>query len=504
MDLTNFHSKSLQRRHIQPMDLGSMMYGKIPPQARELEEAILGAIMIEKGAYEIASEILKSETFYVDSHQRIFQAMQYLDNNQQPIDLLTVIEALKVQETLDAVGGPYYVTKLTNGVVSSAHIEIHSRIVLQKHIAREMIRLSGETIQAAYEDGTDFHDLLDQHEKTLAEITTGNMKSSFKKTDSIGSKEINRLYFLQSNPTALTGINTGYPILNHITGGWQDTDLIILAGRPSVGKTALALNFLRSAATSVPVGMFNLEMGDSQLMRRLLCAESRIYLDQMNNGKMTMEELERVVMANDRINKLNIFIDDTGGIDIYELRSKARRMVSKHGIKLLFIDFLQLMSGTGNKTQNREQEISTISRSLKVLAKELKIPIIALSQLNRESETKKREPILSDLRESGAIEQDADMVLFCWRDDYQQMPGQDQEVSNCSYVKIAKHRNGALEKLAFKTDMRIQTWFDLSGWDIYERGEGNWKQIPNSPDGTKLYIQKGSKMNDGEFDEAPF
>jgi replicative DNA helicase len=450
-------------------DMGlDFTYGKIPPQAREVEMAILGAIMIEKPAYDTAAELLKPEAFYVDAHQRIFKAMQFLNDNQQPIDELTLIEALKLQQDLDLVGGPYYLVQLTKNVVSGANIETHCRIVKEKYILREMIRMSGETINAAYEDG-DFHDVMEKHEKQLNEITTGNLQSNFKKTNQIGSAEINRLYFLHENPTALTGINTGYSILNHITGGWQDTDLIILAGRPSVGKTALALNFLRNAASTVPVGMFNLEMGDSQLMRRLLCAESKIYLDKFNNGKMTMEELETVVMSNDRINKLNIFIDDTGGIDIYELRSKARRMVSKHGVKLIIIDYLQLMSGEGNKTQNREQEISSISRKLKALAKEIKIPVIALSQMNRDSEKSKREPILSDLRESGAIEQDADMVLFGWRDDYQAL---DQgEASNTAYIKIAKHRNGALDKLAFRTDMRVQTWFDLPQWDQYQRDQ---------------------------------
>jgi len=472
------HSKDFQRRQVKPFDIGPMMYGKVPPQANELEDAVLGAILIEKGAFEIAAELLKPESFYRDSNQRIFKSMQFLASNNQPIDCLTLIEALKLHEELDLVGGPYYITKLTNRVVSSANIEIHSRIVLEKFILREMIRMSGETIAAAYEDGSDFHELINQHEKSLSLITTGNLKSSFKKTDSIGSSEINRLYMLQSNPSSLTGVDTGFGILNHITGGWQETDLIILAGRPSVGKTALALNFLRNAASAVPVGMFNLEMGDSQLMRRLLCAESRIYLDKLNSGKMSMEELEKIVMANDTINKLNIFIDDTGGINIHELRSKARRMVTKHGVKLIILDYLQLMSGEGIKGQNRENEISNISRSLKALAKELRIPIIALSQMNRDVEKTKREPQLSDLRESGAIEQDADMVLFGWRDDYQQVTGIDQgEVSNTAYLKIAKHRNGALDKLAFRTDMRVQTWFDTRQWAIYEQKMRGFTQV---------------------------
>lgn len=495
----DFNSKQIQRRSRQPLDM-TIQYGMVPPQARELEEAILGAILIEKRAFDKAAEILKPESFYVDANQRIFKAMCFLDSNQQPIDYLTVIEALKVAEELDTVGGPYYITKLTNNIVSAANIEIHARIVLQKFMQREMIRLSGETIQAAYSDSTDVFDLLDQHEKTLAEITTGNIKSNFTDTVMVGAQEINRLYDLQNNPTNLTGVNTGYSILNHLTGGWQPTDLIILAGRPSVGKTALALNFARAAANDIPVGIFSLEMGKNQLMRRMLCAESRVYLDKLNNGKMPIEELETIVLANDRINKLKIFIDDAGGMDIYELRSKARRMVSKHGVKLIVLDYLQLMSGEANKTQNREQEISSISRKLKALAKELNLPIIALSQMSRDIEKRKGEPMLSDLRESGAIEQDADMVIFGFRDDYQATD--EMEVSNNAYLKIAKHRNGALDKLAFKTDMRVQTWFDLSQYDQYT-GAGVWRKIESGNDGSALYIQKGSKMSDPDED-APF
>jgi len=461
------HSKSIQRRSLERIDISSMIYGRVPPQAKELEEAIIGAILIESKAYDIASEIIRPECFYVEAHRKIFEAFMFLDNNQQPIDMLTVVEALKQMETLEFVGGPYAIAKITNNVVSGANIEIHCRIVMEKHILREMIRLSGETIQAAYEDGTDFKELVNQHEKTLGLITTGNIKDAYSGTQSAGASEINRLFHLQENPTDLTGINTGYSILNHITGGWQNTDLIIVAGRPSVGKTALALNFLRAAAEVVPVGMFSLEMSKEQLMRRLLCSESMVYLDKLNNGKMTMDELNAIVLANDRINKKSIFFDDTGGIDIYELRSKARRMVSKSGVRLIIIDYLQIMSGEGIKGQNREQEISTISRKLKALAKELRVPIIALSQMSRDIEKRKGEPMLSDLRDSGAIEQDADMVIFGWRDDYQ--VADVGEISNGAYLKIAKNRNGALDKLAFKTDMRIQKWFDPGQWQIYER-----------------------------------
>jgi len=494
---TDFNSKKFQRRQIKPIDWN---IGKIPPQARELETAILGAILIEKRAYDIAADILKPESFYVDAHQRIFKAMQFLDSNQQPIDYLTVIEALKVSEDLDNVGGPFFITKLTQDIVSAANIEIHCRIVLEKFIMREMIRLSGETIVAAFEDATDFHDLMEQHEKTLALITTGNIKSNFTDTITAGSEEINRLYYLKENPTNLTGIDTGYSILNHLTGGWQDTDLIIIAGRPSVGKTALALNFLRNAAISVPVGIFSLEMGKNQLMRRMLCAESRVYLDKLNNGKMTTDELNAVVMANDRLNKMKVFIDDTGGMDIYELRSKARRMVSKHGVGLIIIDYLQLMSGTG-KGGNREQEISNISRNLKALAKELEVPIIALSQLSRAVETrstKDKTPQLSDLRESGAIEQDADMVMFIYRPEYYEINSNEHGESTAgeTHIKIAKHRAGTCETIKLTAKLQFQKFYEFD----------DSAPVYNGNAGGRFFIQQGKQQNfdDGFGDDKPF
>ncbi len=398
--------------------------------------------------------------------------MQFLDNNRQPIDYLTLIEALKIAEDLEAVGGPYAITKLTNNVVSSANIEIHARIVLEKFVCREMIRLSGDTITAAYEDSTDFHELMDNHDKQLSQIITGSIQKSFTDTRQVGASEIDRIYYLQQNPQTITGVTTGFPVMNKLTCGWQPTDLIILAARPSVGKTALALNMARAAsADGTVVGFFSLEMSKGQLMRRLLSAESGIYLAKINNGKATTDEINTILLANERLNINPIHIDDTGGIGIYELRSKARRMVTKYGVKIIFVDYLQLMSGEDGKNTNREQEISKISRDLKALAKELNVPIIALSQLNRANETQKREPQLSDLRESGAIEQDADVVMFAMRDDYQVID--EGEVSNTGYIKFSKHRNGPLDKLAFKTDMRIQTWFDITQWDNYIRNNSN-------------------------------
>jgi replicative DNA helicase len=460
----NMAFKNDQYQNVRILDIPS--YGKVPPQNRVAEEAILGACMIERSAFDTAAEIIKPECFYSEAHKKIFSAMVFLNGNGQPIDEITVVQAIRMQDELDLVGGPYYITKLTNGVVSGANVETHARMVMEAHIRREMIRMSGETICEAYQDSCDFYELMENHEKALAQIMTGSIQTTFTGIRQIGNEVVNRIYHMQAHPSELTGVDTGYSILNAITNGWQTTDFIILAGRPSVGKTALALNLLRSAANKTGVGMFSLEMSKEQLMGRLLAAESEIYLDKINNGKMTLDEANQVAVANTRLSELRIFIDDTGGIDIYELGSKARRMVAKHGVSLIIIDYLQLMSGEGNKTQNREQEVSSISRKVKALAKELKISIIGLSQMSRDIEKRKGEPQLSDLRETGALEQDADMVLFCYRDDYQADPN--AEANNTGYVKIAKHRNGHLDKIAFRTDMRVQGWFDSIGWARYE------------------------------------
>src|SRR5215203_1224730 len=426
MDLTNLNRDKKNRRK-PSLDLSTMIYGKVPPQAKDLEEAVLGAIMLEKGAFDVVIEILKAECFYVDSHQRVFKAMQSLANKSQPIDILTVVEELRFKEELDLVGGPYYVTKLTNSVVSSANIEAHSRIVLQKFIQRELIRISGEIIGDAYEDSTDVFHLLDQAESKIYEVTSNHLKNNYESIDSVLVKTIQRIEDLRHKNEDITGVPTGYPSLDKVTYGWQNTDLIILAARPSVGKTAFALNLARSAALHptkpTPVAFFSLEMSAGQLVQRILAAESEIHLEKISRGKMEEHEMKQLYAKGiQRLAQAPIYIDDTAALNIFELRAKCRRLKNANNIGMIIIDYLQLMSGTGeNRNGNREQEISTISRSLKGLAKELQVPIIALSQLSREVEKRKegaKIPQLSDLRESGAIEQDADMVMFLYRPEY--------------------------------------------------------------------------------------
>lgn len=518
MEFTNLN-KDRKARRKPSLDMGAMVFGKVPPQAKELEEAILGAIMLEKSAFDTVVEILKPECFYVDAHQRIYKAMQGLAIKSLPIDMLTVVEELKLREELEMVGGPYYVTKLTNAVVSSANIDAHSRIVLQKFIQRELIRISGEIIGDAYEDSTDVFDLLDGAEGKLFEITNNHLRKNFDDIDSVLVKTFNRIEDMRNRQDDITGVPTGFPTLDKITYGWQPTDLIILAARPSVGKTAFALNLARSAALHptkpTAVAFFSLEMSSSQLVQRILSAESEIWLEKIARGKLEEHEMKQLYKRGfDRLSKAPIYIDDSAALNIFELRAKCRRLKNKHNVGMIIIDYLQLMSGSADRNSNREQEISKISRDLKSLAKELQVPIIALSQLSREVEKRKegnKMPQLSDLRESGAIEQDADLVMFLYRPEYYEVTTDEFGENNKgeTHVKIAKHRNGSLETVKLKALLHIQKFVEEEGGDFntgLPPGGGNWKPVSGGgDDGANLYIQKGSKMNDGAFDDdAPF
>ena len=521
MDLTNLNKDRKTRRKSGSLDLGSMMYGKVPPQAKELEEAVLGAIMLEKSAFDTVVEILKPECFYVEANQRIYRSMQGLQQKNLPIDLLTVVEELKFREELDVVGGPYYVSKLTNAVVSSANIEAHSRIILQKFIQRELIRISGEIIGDAYEDSTDVFELLDESESKLFEITNNHLRKDYASIDTILVKTIQRIEDLRMRQDEISGVPTGFPLLDKLTYGWQPTDLIILAARPSVGKTAFALNLARNAALHptkpTAVGFFSLEMSAGQLVQRILSAESEIWLEKIARGRLEEHEMKQLYKKGiERLASAPIHIDDTAALNIFELRAKCRRLKNKHNVGLIIIDYLQLMSGTSeNRNTNREQEISRISRDLKGLAKELNIPIIALSQLSREVEKRgakegQKIPQLSDLRESGAIEQDADMVMFLYRPEYYDITANEMGESNKgeTHVRIAKHRNGQLDTIKLKALLHIQKFIEEDGTDASSHlpgGGGNWKPVSDIDGGAKLYIQKGSKMNEGEFDdETPF
>jgi len=519
MDLTNLNKDRKQKRR-SSLDLGTMVYGKVPPQAKDLEEAVLGAIMLEKTAFDTVIEILKPECFYVEAHQRIYSAMQSLANKSQPIDILTVTEELRSREELEMVGGPYYVTKLTNTVVSSAHIDAHARIVLQKFIQRELIRISGEIIGDAYEDSTDVFDLLDDAESKLFEITNNHLRKDYNSIDTVLVNTIKRIEDLRQRNEDVTGVPSGFSGLDRVTYGWQNTDLIILAARPAVGKTAFALNLARNAVMHAtkptPVALFSLEMSAGQLVQRILSAESEIWLEKIARGKMEEHEMKQLYARGiQRLSQAPLFIDDTPALNIFELRAKCRRLKNKHNIGMIIIDYLQLMSGTGeNRSSNREQEISNISRNLKGLAKELNVPIIALSQLSRAVEQRgakegSRIPQLSDLRESGAIEQDADMVMFLYRPEYYDINSnaEGENTKGLTEVKIAKHRNGTLETVKLKALLHIQkfTNWDEDPYSGIGLPSGGWRPVEDGGGGEKLYIQAGSKMNAREQDdEDPF
>ena len=517
MAIPNINKERTQRRK-SAVDLGTMVYGKIPPQAKDLEEAVLGAIMLEKDAFDNVVEILKPECFYVEAHQRIFKAMQGLANKSQPIDILTVVEELRFREELEMIGGPYYVTRLTNMVVSSANIVAHARIILQKFIQRELIRISGEIIGDAYEDSTDVFDLLDDAESKLFEITNNHLRKNFDSIDSVLVKTIQRIEDMRHRNEDITGVPSGYASLDRVTYGWQQTDLIILAARPAVGKTAFALNLARNAALSAskatPVAFFSLEMSAGQLVQRILAAESEIWLEKIARGKLEEHEMKQLYARGiQRLSQAPIFIDDTPALNIFELRAKCRRLKNKHNIGLIILDYLQLMSGTGeNRNGNREQEISNISRNLKALSKELSVPIIALSQLSREVEKRKegnKMPQLSDLRESGAIEQDADLVMFLYRPEYYDITTNEMGENNRgeTHVRIAKHRNGSLETIKLRALLHIQKFTEDEGGDFTKMGlpPGSWTPVKDDTDGAKVFIQTGSKMNDlKDDDDNPF
>jgi replicative DNA helicase len=447
----------------------------VQPQAKELEEAVLGAILLEKSAIDTVSDLLSPEVFYLEKHQLIYKSVQQLYRVGQPIDIFTVVEELKSQGTLEAAGGPYYVTRLTNSVVSSAHIEAHARIVVQRYMQRQVIRIGRQMTVDGADSAIDVFDLLDNIEEQLMAIELGPLRKDYVRIDHGLVKVIHRLETLRMMDQSVTGVPTGFIDLDRCTHGWQDSDLIILAARPSVGKTAFALNLARNAALHpekpTPVAFFSLEMSRDQLIQRLLSAESDVFLDKITSGRIDEYWMRQIYQRGVRqLERAPIYIDDTAGLTMFELRAKARRLKNKLQIGLIIVDYLQLMTGDINKSDNREREISKISRELKKLAKDLNIPIIALSQLSREIEKRgkgQKVPQLSDLRESGAIEQDADVVVFLYRPSEDEVL-EDRGLENRGMVKIAKHRNGKLDEIVLKFFGETQKWLNLEDADRYE------------------------------------
>ena len=427
-------------------------YGHLQPQATELEKAVLGALLIEKDAYSMISELLKPESFYVHQHQVIYNAVRSLNLLQQPVDILTVVEQLKKTGELEEAGGPFYITQLSAGVASSAHIEFHARIIAQKHLARELITYTSNIQTKAFDETQDVADLMQEAEGKLFEISQQNMKKDYTQIDPIIKEAYEMLQKAAAQDGGLSGLPSGFSDLDKMTSGWQNSDLVILAARPAMGKTAFALSMAKNMAVDfhVPVAFFSLEMSNVQLVNRLIVNVCNITGEKIKSGQLQPYEWGQL---DDKINNLKgapLFVDDTPSLSVFELRTKARRLVREHGVKILMIDYLQLMNASGMSFGSRQEEVSTISRSLKGLAKELNIPILALSQLNRGVESREgpegKRPQLSDLRESGAIEQDADMVCFIHRPEYyhiyQNEAGRD--LRGMAEIIIAKHRNGAV------------------------------------------------------------
>ncbi|TAF63589.1 MAG: replicative DNA helicase [Cytophagales bacterium] len=428
--------------------------GKLPPQATDLEDAILGALMLEKDALLSVGDILHPESFYKEANKEIYKAIQQLSANSQPIDMLTVTQQLRKTGMLEFVGGASYVTSLASYVNSAAHIESHARIVAEAAIKREIIALASDLERDAYEDSIDVFDLLDAAEQRFFEISERNITKKTVDIQLALQEAIQNLENKKGMKDGLTGIPSGFMHLDRITAGWQKTDFVVIAARPSVGKTAFALNLLRNAAIdfNFPVAFFSLEMSTTQLVHRLISIEAELEGDKIKKGTLADYEWQQLYTRIPRLADAKIFLDDTPNIPINELNTKARRLKSQHDIQMIIIDYLQLITASNifqkSSVGNREQEVAYISRSLKKLAKDLDIPVIALSQLSRAVETRggEKRPQLSDIRESGSVEQDADIVLFLYRPEYHQITADSMGNSTLGLaeVLISKHRNGAL------------------------------------------------------------
>lgn len=452
--------------------------GRIQPQARELEEAILGALMLEKDAYSLVSDILKPDSFYDNIHQIIYRAIVDLAVRQAPIDMLTVVEQLKKDGELETVGGPVYIAQLTEKVASAAHIEFHARIIAQKYLARELISFSSNVTNKAFDETSDVDDLMQEAESKLFEISQGNVKKDVTQINPVIKEALNLLEIAANRPEGLSGLQTGFNELDKITSGWQNSDLVIIAARPAMGKTAFVLSMAKNMAVSYnyPIALFSLEMSNVQLVNRLIVNTCEIPGEKIKNGQLLPYEWEQLDFKIKELYDAPLFIDDTPSLSVFELRTKARRLVREHGVKMIIIDYLQLMNASGMQYGSREQEVSMISRSLKGLAKELNIPIIALSQLNRGVEGRAgaegKRPQLSDLRESGAIEQDADMVCFIHRPEYYKILEDEKGNSliGLAEIIIAKHRNGATGDVLLRFKSEFARFQNID--DDYNFGAG--------------------------------
>ncbi|MBI4646599.1 MAG: replicative DNA helicase [Bacteroidia bacterium] len=464
---------------------------KIPPQALDVEEAVLGQLMLEKDAVISVLDILKPSSFYNEAHQKIYSAIVDLSMKERPVDILTVTEELKKKEQLDLVGGPFYITQLTSRVGSAAHIEYHARIIAQKFIQRELIRISSEIQERAFDENEDVLDLLEFSESELFKIAEGNIKKEVLKINVVLKEAIHQIEEAGKKQNYLSGIPSGYSDIDRITSGWQNSDLIIIAARPSMGKTAFALTMARNITIehNRTVAFFSLEMSSIQLVNRLIISETELDTGKIKTGNLAAYEWKQLEEKIKNLSNAKIFIDDTPAISIFEFRAKCRRLKLQHKVDLIIIDYLQLITTNNENRGTREQEVSAISRALKAIAKELDVPIIALSQMNRSIETRggTRRPQLSDLRESGAIEQDADMVIFIHRPEKYGLSTDEKGNSlvGLAEIIIAKHRNGATGEVQLKFINRYAKFTEFDNISGY----------PEEYNNNTNHITLSSKMN---------
>ncbi|WP_312090495.1 replicative DNA helicase [Chryseobacterium sp.] len=513
----------------------SIADGKMPPNAVDFERLVIGTFLIDKKGLDNSIDLLTSEVFYDPRHQVIFSALLKLYEGNLPVDIMTVIQELKKTDKLNTAGGDHYIIELTMGVSSSAHIEYHVRVILEKYILRSLINVSANVIDSSYKESTDVFELLDKAEQSFFEITNGTIKKGFDTANSLVKQAIDTIKALKDKE-GISGVPSGFRDIDKETGGWQNSDLIIIAARPAMGKTAFLLSMARNIAVGhkIPMALFSLEMASVQLITRMIASETRISSEKLRKGTLDDEEWQRLFSNVSELENAPLYIDETPSLSIFDFRAKCRRLVMQHGVRLIMVDYLQLMTagGGGKGAGNREQEISMISRSLKAIAKELNVPVIALSQLSRSVETRPgKRPQLSDLRESGAIEQDADIVSFIFRPEYYKIAvwdndeeGQETSTENQAELIIAKHRNGATAdvRLSFLKHFAkfgdIEAAFDGGAGSIGYSSNSGLLGEPSGFDKIKTTIQpgaafdlpdnsklSGSSMNDfDDEDDFPF
>ncbi|MDP9957520.1 replicative DNA helicase [Epilithonimonas hungarica] len=505
----------------------SISDGKMPPNALDFEKIVIGTFLIDRKGLDHSIDLLTPEVFYDPRHQTIFASILKLYESNSPIDLMTVIQDLKKNEKLNLAGGDHYIIDLTMGVSSSAHIEYHVRVILEKYILRSLINVSANVIDSSYKESTDVFELLDKAEQSFFEITNGTIKKGFDTANSLVKEAIDKIKSLKDKE-GLSGVPSGFTALDKETGGWQNSDLIIIAARPAMGKTAFILSMARNMCVdyNIPMALFSLEMASVQLITRMISSETGISSEKLRKGQMADEEWQRLFTNVSALENAPLYIDETPSLSIFDFRAKCRRLVMQHGVKIIMVDYLQLMTASSGKGGgNREQEISMISRSLKAIAKELNVPVIALSQLSRSVETRPgKRPMLSDLRESGAIEQDADIVSFIFRPEYYKIAvwdndeeGAETSTENQAEIIIAKHRNGATADVRLAFHKNIGKFADLGTNYEYTPSNFGQKDEPSGFDKINITIDpgaafglpnnnnvSGSAMNDDDDDDMPF